>query len=234
MTTASAGAVAAGLLTGAASGLANGLMITTLRVAPFVVTLGTMSVARGLAILLAGRTRLTFRGARPGWVDVLNRAEADYLLFDPGVWSVLLLACCVAVLLRRTVLGRYCYAIGSNEATARLCGVPVERTKVILYVLAGLLTGWAGILTFAHSTGGDFDAGKGLELDVIAAVVIGGASLSGGQGNVLGTLLGVLILYVVETGLSFLQVSVDLKYILIGAIIIANTALSQWQRRRAS
>jgi ribose/xylose/arabinose/galactoside ABC-type transport system permease subunit len=137
------------------------------------------------------------------------------------------------VVLRYTVFGRYCYAIGSNEATARLCGVPIERNKVRIYTLAGVLTGWAGLLVFAHGTSGDPNAGVGLELDVIAAVVIGGASLSGGQGSVLGTLLGVLILSVLENGVSFFNVPVEVKHILIGGIIIANTALSQWQRRRS-
>ena len=123
-------------------------------------------------------------------------------VFDPGVWSVVVLAGLVAVVLRFTVFGRYCYAIGSNEATARLCGMGVDRTKVWIYTLAGLFAGWAGILLFAHGSSGDPHAGKQLELEVIAAVVIGGASLTGGQGNVSGTLLGVLILGILENGVS--------------------------------
>ncbi len=102
-----------------------------------------------------------------------------------------------------------------------------------MYTLAGLLTGWAGILVFAHGGGGDPNSGVGLELDVIAAVVIGGGSLSGGQGTVSGTMLGVLILGILENGVSFFDVPVEVKYILIGAIVIINTALSQWQRRRS-
>jgi ribose/xylose/arabinose/galactoside ABC-type transport system permease subunit len=153
-------------------------------------------------------------------------------IFDPGVWSLAVLAVAVAVLLRFTVFGRYCYAIGSSEATARLCGVAVERTKVAIYALAGLLAGWAGVLTFAQSSSGDPGIQVGLELDVIAAVVIGGASLSGGQGTVSGTLLGVLILAVLQNGVTFCGVPVEVKYILIGVIVVANTALSQWQRRR--
>jgi ribose/xylose/arabinose/galactoside ABC-type transport system permease subunit len=166
-------------------------------------------------------------------VDLVAQAHAEHTLFDPGVWSVVLLAAAVAVLLRYTVFGRYCYAIGSNEATAKLCGVPIERNKVLIYTAAGLFAGWGGILMFAQSTSGDPNGGVGLELDVIAAVVIGGASLSGGQGNVLGTMLGVLILAVLENGVSFFNVPIEVKYILIGSIIIANTALGEWQRRRA-
>jgi ribose/xylose/arabinose/galactoside ABC-type transport system permease subunit len=229
---ASVAAVACGLATGALCGLCNGLVITRLKVAPFVATLGMLSIARGLAVWLAGRTRVSFRGPRPEWVDALSRTSSDTLVFDPGVWSATALAVLTYLLLRYTVLGRYCYAIGSNEATARLCGVAVERNKLLIYGLAGLFAGWAGVLLFAHGNGGDPKAAVGLELEVIAAVVIGGASLSGGQGTVQGTLLGVLILGVLENGVIFFDVPVEVKYILIGAIVVVNTALSGWQRRR--
>jgi ribose/xylose/arabinose/galactoside ABC-type transport system permease subunit len=225
-------AIPFGVLVGGLCGLVNGLVITRLRLTPFVATLGMLSVARGLAVYLAGRTRVSFRGPRPAWVDALASTGSERLIFDPGVWSVGLLAVLTFILMRFTVLGRHTYAIGSNEATARLCGVAVDRNKVILYGLAGLLAGWAGVLLFAHGNGGDPNAGAGLELDVIAAVVIGGASLSGGQGTVMGALLGVLILGVLENGVSFFGVPVEVKFILIGAIVIVNTALSVWQRQR--
>ncbi len=131
-------------------------------VSPFVVTLGTLGIARGLAVWLAGRTLITFpRDGRPEWVDTLARVHAGWTVFNPGFWSLVVLAGVVAVLLRFTVLGRYCYAIGSNEATARLCGVAVERTKVWIYTLAGLLTGWAGVLMFAHGGSGDPSGARG-------------------------------------------------------------------------
>jgi ribose/xylose/arabinose/galactoside ABC-type transport system permease subunit len=181
------------------------------------------------AIALRQRKAVVYAlGAAVGaWAVVLC-----VLVFDPGLWSLIVLALAVAALLRFTVLGRYCYAIGSNEATARLCGVPIGRTKLALYTLAGVLTGWAGVLSFAHMSGGDPNSNVGLELIVIAAVVIGGATLSGGQGTVLGTLLGVLVLGVLENGVSAFNVPIEVKWILIGVIIIANTALSQWQRRQ--
>ncbi len=233
MTAASLAAVPAGIAVGGACGLANGLIITQLRLPPFVATLGMLGIARGLAVWLAERQLITFpRDARPAWVDGLNKVHADTTLFNPGFWSLAALAVGVAVLLRYTILGRYCYAIGSSEPTARLCGVAVERNKVMIYTLAGLLTGWAGVLMFAHGTSGDPSAGEGLELRVIAAVVIGGASLNGGQGTVTGTLLGVLILEVLGNGVNTYNVPVEVQYILIGVIIIANTALSHWQRRR--
>jgi ribose transport system permease protein len=230
---ASVAAIAAGVLTGGACGLTNGLLITRLRVAPFVVTLGTLGVARGLAVWLAGRKLLAFpRGGRPEWVDTLARVHAGWTIFNPGFWTLVVLIVVVAVLLRYRILGRYCYAIGSNEATARLCGVNVERTKVWVYTLAGLLTGWAGVLMFAHGGSGDPSGAEGMELQVIAAVVIGGAALSGGQGTVAGTMLGVLILEVLGNGVSIFNVPVEVQHILIGVIIIANTALSRWQRGR--
>ncbi len=228
----SLGAVVSGLMVGSLCGLTNGLAITRLKVSPFVVTLGMMSIARGVAYWLSVRTIVPFRGARPGWVTSLGTSRVDFLLVSPGVWITVLLALGIAVLLRYTVFGRHCYAVGSNEATARLCGINVGRTKILVYTLSGLLTGWAGILAFAQGTSGNPGSSAGLELDVIAAVVIGGASLAGGQGTVGGTLLGVLILGVLENGVNFSKAAVEVKYILIGAIVVINTALSQWQRRR--
>jgi ribose transport system permease protein len=231
---ASLGGVLAGVYVGGVCGLINGLTITRLKVSPFVATLGMLSVARGLAFWLSGRTQISFRADRPGWVTALQTSTVPWWQgVDPGVWSALILAALVAVLLRTTVFGRYCYAIGSNEATARLCGIDSNGYKLGIYVVAGLLTGWAGILVFAHGNSGSPNSAVGLELDVIAAVVIGGATLGGGQGTVFGTLLGVLILGILENGVSFCQVPVEIKYILIGAIVIVNTALSQWQRRQS-
>jgi ribose transport system permease protein len=226
-------AVLAGLAVAVQAGLVNGLVITRLKVPPFVATLGMMSMARGLAYWLSDRTLIAFPGARPGWVDVLKRSRSEWFFFDPGVWSLLPLALGIAFLLHATVFGRYCYAIGSNEATARLCGVRVERCKLGVYALAGLLTGWAGVLHFAQTGSGDPNAAMGLELMVIASVVIGGASLSGGQGSVSGTLLGALILAVLDNGVAYAKVPVEVKFILIGAIVLVNTALSGWQRRRS-
>jgi ribose transport system permease protein len=229
---ASIAAVSAGIGMGGLTGLVNGLAITRLRVTPFVATLGMLSIARGLAVWLAGRKTLSFPGARPGWVDALSRVSSDRFFFDPGVWSLFVLAGLIVVLLRTTVFGRYCYAIGANAEAARLCGIAVERTRVWIYFLSGLLTGWAGILVFAQGSGGDPNSSIGLELEVIAAVVIGGASLSGGEGSVFGTLLGVLILAILLNGINIFEAALELKYLLIGVIVIVNTALGQWERKR--
>jgi ribose transport system permease protein len=229
-------AIAAGIGTGALAGFCNGLFITRLKVIPFVATLGMMGVARGVAQLLAKGERVTFsaNAPQPAWVDWLPAVEPDppWLGVGPAVWSVLLLAGIVAIVLRYTVLGRYCYALGSNEATARLCGINVNRTKVILYTLAGLLTGWAGVLQFARSQAGLHDVQAGLELDVIAAVVIGGGSLTGGEGTVTGTLAGALLIAFLESGCSTLGLRVELRFIIIGAIIIGVSAVNMWRQRR--
>ena len=223
-------AVTSGVLIGGVCGLVNGLLITQLRLPPFVVTLGMLSVARGSAIWLAARTLLAVPvGARPEWVETLARSR----LTNPGFLSLILLAGLTAVALWATRFGRHLYAGGSNEATARLCGVNVARTKVWAYTLAGLLTGWAGVLLFAHGDSGNPSAGEGLELTVIAAVVIGGASLNGGKGTVAGALMGVLILGLLANGVSLFNVPVEVRYILEGGIILLNAALSRWQRSKA-
>lgn len=229
---ASAIAVAVGIAVGGSCGCINGLVVTRLRVIPFVATLGMLSIARGAALWLAERQTLNFPvGGRPEWVVSLSLVGSRTLVFEPGFWIMLALAIGLGVVLHRTVLGRYCYAIGSNEATTRLCGVRVERCKVVFYALGGLFAGVAGVLLFAQ-VGGDPNCAQALELQVIAAVVIGGASLTGGRGTVLGTLIGVLILAILKNGVDNFNVAVELQYVLIGAIIVANTALSQWQQRR--
>jgi ribose transport system permease protein len=168
----------------------------------------------------------------PAWVRALNRIGNAWLFVDPGVYVLAALAIGMLLVLRATVFGRYCYAVGSNEATARLCGVNVERTKIAIYIVAGLLTGWAGVLTCAQTTSGDPKLRPDLPLEVIAAVVIGGASLNGGKGTVSGALLGVLIWTVLENGVNFCGLPVEVKYILMGGIVLVNTAVSQWPLRR--
>jgi len=220
-------AVAAGILIGGVCGLANGLLVTRLRLPSFVVTLGMMSIARGSAIWLAERTLLAFPvGGRPEWVQSLAVSQ----LGNPGFLSAIILAELTALLLVATRFGRHLYAVGSNEATARLCGVNVLRTKVFAYTINGLLAGWAGILLFTHGDSGNPSAAEGMELTVIAAVVIGGASLTGGRGTVMGAVIGVLILGLLANGVSLFNVPVEVQYILMGAIILVNAALSRWQR----
>jgi ribose/xylose/arabinose/galactoside ABC-type transport system permease subunit len=223
-------AAAAGVLTGGVCGMANGLLVTRLKLPPFVATLGMIGVARGVAVWLAERKVLAFDEVvrRPEWVESLARVS----FLNPGLWSLVLLAVATGVVLHFTVFGRHVYAVGSNEATARLCGVNVARTKLLVYTLAGLLTGWAGVILFAQSDSGNPTLGEQLELDVITAVVIGGAALSGGKGTVVGALLGVAILGVIRNGVSLFNVPLEMQYILVGVLLLANVALNQWRRER--
>ena len=229
-------AILAGIATGMLCGLGNGLMVTQLRIMPFVATLGMMGIARGLAQSLSQGKPVSFPDPvrPPGWVPWLRAIEPEpnWLVIGPSAWSVLLLAIAAGVLLRYTVLGRYFYALGSNEATARLCGIRVERTKVIVYTLGGLCVGWAGILQTARSGSGFYNIQAGLELEVIAAVVIGGGSLSGGEGTVMGTLIGALLLGVLENGCSKLEWPNEVRFLVIGVMIVLVAALNSWRQRR--
>lgn len=235
-----AAAVLAGLATGTFCGWCNGMFTTHLKVAPFVATLAMMGFARGLGIFMTDGGRIGY----PSNIDtpVFMRAlgtinpsslspSLGWMLVPPSVWSVLILAVIVALVLRYTVLGRHCFAIGSNEATARLCGVRVERTKVILYSLAGLLVGWAGVIQLCRTNAGSHDVAGGMELSVIAAVVIGGGSLTGGQGTVLGTLIGALIITILENGCTALDLKTDVRYFFIAAIILGVAALNSWRQK---
>ena len=156
----------------------------------------------------------------------------SWLLFPPGVWGMLVLAVLVAVMLHYTRFGRHIFAIGSNEQTARLCGVPVRRDKITIYVLGGIFAGLAGVLQFAYLTVGDPTTANGYELAIIAAVVIGGASLAGGQGSILGTLIGALIMTVVSNGCTKLGLANWVQEIVTGVIIILAVVVDQLRRRR--
>lgn len=223
---AAAGAVAAAAL----CGVVNGLLITRLRVVPFIVTLGMMLLVRGAAKGLADERRIE---APVTWLNDLLRTVEDGrgLLLPPGIWILLVLALLVAGVLRYTVFGRHLFAIGSNERTARLCGVRVERCKVAVYTISAGLAGLAGVMQFAKLSVGDPTVAVGLELDVIAAVIIGGGSLTGGNGTVLGTVLGATIMSVVAVGCSQRGLANWVQQIVTGGIIVLAVALDRWRQR---
>src|SRR6266487_4866894 len=182
-------AIAIGLTigVGALVGLINGLIIAGFRMMPFIVTLGMMGVARGVAKWLAGNQ--TVNAPESPVNSLMKMFDPDHLFPLPlGVWIAILLAVVMAVVMLRTIFGRYIFAIGSNEATARLCGIRVPLMKVAIYTLAGWFFGLAGLMQLSRLTQGDPTVAIGLELDIIAAVVIGGASLSGGSGSILGSM----------------------------------------------
>jgi len=198
-------------------------------VVPFIVTLGTMLVVRGAAKGLADERRIE---APATWLNgLLRTVESGRGLFlPPGIWVLLVLALLVGGVLRYTVFGRHLFAIGSNERTARLCGVRVERVKVAVYAISAALAGVAGVMQFAKLSVGDPTVAVGLELDVIAAVIIGGGSLSGGNGTVLGTVLGATIMSVVAIGCSQHGLANWVQQIVTGGIIVLAVALDRWRQ----
>lgn len=221
------------LATGAACGLYNGLLITLLRLPPFIATLGTLGFYRGLAKWISNSMPVSApTSGLENWVRPMPQNEA--LLFAPGVWLLAALASLVAAALHLSIPGRYAFAIGSNEATARLCGVRVERMKISFYIFAGVMTGLAGMLQFGRLTQGDPTVAVGLELDVIAAVVIGGGSLAGGQGGILGTLAGAFLMAFLRNRCTVLGWSNYVQEMIVGHIIIIAVALDQWRLRRQS
>jgi ribose/xylose/arabinose/galactoside ABC-type transport system permease subunit len=226
------GAALAGVMAGAVCGVVNGLLITGLRVVPFIVTLGTMILVRGAAKGVADERRIE---APQTWLNEVLRSTApgDAGVLPSGVWLVLLLALAVGGLLRYTVFGRHVFAIGSNERTARLCGVAVPRTKIAIYAIGAIFAGVAGVLQFSRLAVGDPTVGDGLELDVIAAVIIGGGSLAGGRGTVTGTMLGATTMAVIQIGCAQKGYPNWIQQIVTGAIIVLAVALDRWRQRRA-
>ncbi len=234
-------AIFACLATGIVAGLLNGLLISALRVVPFIVTLGTMTVYLGIAKLIAKETTIRPPLKQiPDWLPALvdPTPKTQWLITDTlpnfasGVWLALVLAVLLAALLRYSVFGRYVFALGSNESTARLCGIPVPLYKIAVYGLAGLFIGIAGVYQFAKLSSGNPIAGTGQELKFIAAVVIGGGSLSGGRGSVLGTLTGAAIMTVITNGCTMLGIKNPVQDILIGVIIIGAVTVDQIRQRR--
>lgn len=226
-------AAAGGVLTGALCGLVISLLITRLQLSPFIVTLGMWGALRGAAKGLAADTMIQ---APATWLNgLLNTLtlKQRWMLFPPGVWMMLLLGVLVSAALRCTRVGRHIFAIGSNEQTARLCGVPVEPTKLLIYTVAAAFAGLAGVLQFSYLTVGDPTTANGYELDAIAAVVIGGASLTGGQGSIFGSLVGALIMTTISNGCTKLDLANWVQEIVTGAIIVFAVALDRFRHRAA-
>jgi inositol transport system permease protein len=214
--------VLAGLAVGAAAGLVNGTLIARTSIPPFIATLGVMVTARGLA-------RWYTRG-QP--VSMLTDTYAD---IGSGVLPVVIFlatALSFHVALRYTRYGKFTYAIGANPQAARVSGINVPRHLIVVYTIAGVLSGLAGIVTSARAVSGQAGMGMMYELDAIAAAVIGGASLSGGVGRITGTVIGTLILGVVTSGFTFLRIDAYYQEIVKGGIIIAAVIADQYRRRR--
>lgn len=221
-----------GIAAGAFCGMVNGLLITRLRMVPFIVTLGTLLMVRGAAKGLAHEQKID---APMTWLNNLLAAigpNDPQILVPWGVWLLVALSLVVGGVLKYTRFGRHVFAVGSNELTARLCGVAVERVKLIVYMLGGVFGGLASLMQFSRLTVGDPTVAVGQELDVIAAVVIGGGSLSGGEGSILGTLIGALIMTVIRSGCSQMGLPNWVQEIVTGFIIVLAVTLDRLRHRK--
>jgi ribose transport system permease protein len=206
------------ILSGGVIGLVNGGAIAGMRMTPFIITLGTLGVARGTAKWMAENQTVNYE-ASPinSW---MTTADPFSYALPIGVWVALALAVATALVLRNTVFGRHVFALGSNEATARLCGIPTTRLKILIYAIAGCFFGLAGVFQLSRLRQGDPTVAVGLELDIIAAVIIGGASLSGGVGTVLGSMIGALIMAVLRNGSQQMGWPTYFQEIIIGLVIV--------------
>jgi len=199
---------------------------------PFIITLGTLGIARGSAKWMADNQTVNYDDSPINtW---MTTADPFGFALPAGVWVAIGLAVVTAVVLRRTVFGRHVFAIGSNEATARLCGIPTRRLKIWIYVLGGAFFGLAGLFQLSRLRQGDPTVAVGLELDIIASVIIGGASLSGGVGTVLGSMIGALIMAVLRNGSQQMGWPTYFQEIIIGLVIIVAVFLDRLRQNKGA
>jgi ribose transport system permease protein len=221
------GAILAGLLVGTVLGWFNGFVITRFKLPPFVATLGMLSIARGLTMLWTGGFPITRLGDSFGFMG-----SGHFIGIPMPVWISAALIAVFVVLMKRTRFGRNVYAVGGNEKAATLSGLNVNRIKVLVYTLGGLLSGVAGLLVTARLDSATPNAGLSYELDSIAAVVIGGTSLTGGRGSIMGTVLGCLIIGVLNNGLVLLEVSPFWQQVIKGLVILVAVAVDRVGAKR--
>lgn len=221
-----------GIAAGALCGLLAGTLVTRFKLTPFIVTLGAWGALRGAAKGLANETTIS---APSTWINSLMSSlpnDKAWMLFPPGVWLMIVLGVLVSLMLKYTRFGRHIYVIGSNEQTAHLCGVNVGGRKLLIYTLGFGLVGLAGVLQFSYLSMGDPTTAMGYELSAIAAVVIGGGSLSGGQGTVLGSLIGATIMTSISTGCTKLDLQNWVQEIVTSAIIVLAVLLDLMRQRK--
>ena len=222
-------AIVSGAVIGALAGLVNGLLVTQGGMAPFIATLGMLSVARGLVYIVTGSVAVA--GA-PQEFKLLGQGKLGALPIP--ILALFVVAVTGHFVLTRTKLGRYAYAMGSNIEAARLSGIPVKRYLTIVYIISGVLAGFGGMIAASRVNSGQPNFGIGLELDVIAATVIGGASLFGGEGKVIGTLLGALLIALIRNGSVLLDINTFYQQVIIGVIIWIAVFWDRYRRRAAS
>lgn len=227
--------IAAAILAGAFAGFCSGTFVAKLKIPPFIATLGMMLILKGLSLVISG-TRPIYFNDTPNFTQISQGSIVGMVFpavpLPNGVLILFLVAIVISLVLSKTVLGRYTFALGSNEEALRLSGVNTDRWKIAVYTLAGSICGVAGLLIASRLNSAQPALGQGYELDAIAAVVIGGTSLSGGRGTILGTLIGALIMAVLLNGLRIMSVAQEWQTVVTGSIIILAVYIDILRRRR--
>ena len=224
--------VAATIVFGGLIGLINGVNISVLGIPPFIATLGMMLIAAGLSLVISGTKPIYFNDT-PEFQSIMNLSIVPGIRFPLGVAIFIVMIVIAAVLLSKTIVGRYTFSIGSNEAATALSGINVRGWKILIYTIAGLFVGLAGVLSASRLSSAQPTGGLGLELEAIAAVVIGGTSLQGGKGSIVGTVIGALIMAVLTNGLRIISVPQEWQSVAVGIVILVAVYLDMLRRRRA-
>ena len=221
-----------GLMAGALFGYLNGTLITVMKLPPFIATLGTMSIARGLSYGITGGYPVSSLPDSFKFIGLGMVPSVGPIQIPTPIILMVVFALFFSFFLKKTVAGRHIYAIGGNEEATRLSGVRIYRVKRMVYTLCGLMAAIAGIATAARLGVGQSTAGQGYEMDAIAAVIIGGASVAGGSGTVMGVIIGAAIMGVLNNGLVLLNISAYWQQAVLGVVIIAAVAFDKWQGKR--
>jgi ribose transport system permease protein len=220
------------ILFGGLIGFVNGVAISVFGLPPFIATLGMMLVTAGLALVISGTKPIYFKST-PDFQNIMNLSLIPGARFPLGVGIFIVLMVVSALILGRTIVGRYAFSIGSNEAATALSGVNVRRWKILIYSFAGLFVGVAGVLAASRLSSAQPTGGQGLELQAIAAVVIGGTSLQGGRGSIVGTVIGSLIVAVLTNGLRVTAVPQEWQSVVVGCVILVAVYLDMLRRKGA-
>lgn len=225
--------VVATILVGGLIGLINGTSVSLLGIPPFIATLGMMLIASGLSLVISGTKPIYFNDA-PSFANIMNLSIVPGARVPLGIIVFIVMVVLAAFVLSKTPIGRYAFAIGSNEQATDLSGVNVRRWKMAIYAMSGLFIGLAGVLSASRLSSAQPTGGEGLELQAIAAVVIGGTSLAGGKGSIVGTVIGALIMAVLTNGLRIVSVPQEWQSVAVGIVILIAVYIDMTRRRRST
>ncbi|CAN7192338.1 ABC transporter permease [Paenibacillus sp. LjRoot153] len=227
--------IVGGILTGAVCGLISGLLVAKMKIPPFIATLAMMMVTKGLSLVISGTKPIYFNDT-PAFTKISMGSLVSDIFPGVEIPNAILVffgaAIIASIILTKTIIGRYNFALGSNEESTRLSGVNVDYWKIVIYTLTGVFSGIAGIMMASRLNSAQPALGSGYELEAIAAVVIGGTSLSGGKGSILGTVIGALIMSVLTNGLRILSVKQEWQTVIVGIVIVLAVYADMMRRRK--